>query len=1258
MSRKSARHISIEENLKKIIPDKKTDKLTKLIKPKNQKQKTDLPAKKTSDDELDLDDDILKQYNLLRYWGANMGRDNEVKKAFEFHLKTIDKFKQTSAWLTGTHIIDLRETIDITQAGNPTYTSLKTEVDGFVIDPKILVGDKKNLSEQDADEKKLINTLVVNVGTAIEKNFKIPKLKAAYALLKQQGLQMSNIRKLLGDFQETFLNKIAKDILDFFMNIFPSVQFIIHLLISDENTYKSKFTGSGYKNFKYVVVNGIHKITGSIYNKTIEILFNYKPSSKTPGSYTYYEMTRHLLFATIRNHDNIKNNNISNLTSMCNVTWNNINEKDKKIKLTTKLNEKSTFVDLYNGSPIIENKTTGMSNYTQKVLGIEIINDIEYEYEEEKTNQEHINEIASAKCSSLTMNYKNLVVNNLQMISAKANSDVNSINFSSPDGKLKYLVYKYLVNKKRCPGKKDDSFLPRFHILFEKLKEMELDTVDVSDTSSVEYANFNLKIRTLKSAKESILRIVSIQLFNLGSDIPEPATLYTKTEFDKLNAIIAEQSTQLDFFLKISAEQTAKDEADEEVKKAEDAVIAAKSAQDAAELLSKKKPQNTGYKKAVADAIAAKVLADDALLIAQQKLEDSTDALAEQTKNYDKAVQLIELLSIYNDTLYKHFKDYVYYNLKTLTPYKEDSELLEVFPELTALVETNKHLIKQLESGTDDILKFIDQNTPILEKPTQEHLDASKALKIGLDNLKVKYGPQIIKRAKELIKTSNYDEVKGLIGLISTIDIDDEFIYEPDDTIDLNEFPYILTDIAKAKEKSNLPTFLEGLSSLTPQPYKDLFKGKPKAKGKNEQILGKVMVLRSGKIIKGGSPNYKTIYDLYDWYIQYLENDFFDKLPILKKKMAVILGLNGFYVPNTKKKSIAINTIVDDIKAKYKNNSQDYQCAECCKIIFDMPKDDDEQKSFSFNEMFYKLSKGSPVIPFGCYPYLSPDSLNTNTFIFIFSVIKYLALSFPNSPSMRLYFITLCISFNRDYEKCITQKYDIVKDINRKDFFDKLYNLETDNFKAYEVVRSNHLVKSVINETKLLDILKEIQPFVDSIMDMDEQTVMVFNEMDIETAQEIVDFKSDDNIAYDLAQTYLLLNRIYAVNIDPDKIISEAWKEPSSPNRYPYTQALLSRRFDNPSEHNPYAETSAFEGTVAFNLYNGNITRANSSRTDDQVTGRPSFTYRPQTPTRWTVSGLLTNKTRRSVAPMNMKIEGGSNTRKKRKTLRKRHRNK
>jgi hypothetical protein len=190
-------------------------------------------------------------------------------------------------------------------------------------------------------------------------------------------------------------------------------------------------------------------------------------------------------------------------------------------------------------------------------------------------------------------------------------------------------------------------------------------------------------------------------------------------------------------------------------------------------------------------------------------------------------------------------------------------------------------------------------------------------------------------------------------------------------------------------------------------------------------------------------------------------------------------------------------------------------------------------------------------------------------------------------------------------------------------------------------VRSNHLT-NYVKENDLLDILKNLQPVVDIIMEMDEQTVVVFNEMDTETAQEIVDFKSDDNIAYKLAQTYLLVNRIYDVNIDPDKIIREAWTEPSSPNSYPYTQALLSRRFDN--AYNPYAETSAFEGTVAFNLYNGNITRANSSRTDAQVTGP----YRPQTPTRWTVSGLLTSKTRRSVAPMN--IEGGSKTRKKRRT--------
>jgi hypothetical protein len=99
----------------------------------------------------------------------------------------------------------------------------------------------------------------------------------------------------------------------------------------------------------------------------------------------------------------------------------------------------------------------------------------------------------------------------------------------------------------------------------------------------------------------------------------------------------------------------------------------------------------------------------------------------------------------------------------------------------------------------------------------------------------------------------------------------------------------------------------------------------------------------------------------------------------------------------------------------------------------------------SMNEMFSQLMDGSPVVPFGLYPYLVPDPFNRNTFHCFFYTIQQLMKQF-NYPKLQFYYDSLCKLINYNNEESLNF---------HERFFEKFYLLKVEKGYSYKTDQFN-----------------------------------------------------------------------------------------------------------------------------------------------------------------------------------------------------------
>ena len=288
---------------------------------------------------------------------------------------------------------------------------------------------------------------------------KIPNITAIYNHIKGKD-KIHKVREMLADFQPMFLERYSNVLLDLLttpdgVRIFNTITELIRALTNPEfedfvETSKVKIE------FEKMIAKTETTWEGTIgtFKLIIHVLRDRHGTGKG-STVSSANVIQGALFYKERRNDFIRSYGAITMIKYCNTSWPN-GEKSNKNKTTY------TFSDLYTGELITQTYAGNFRNVESLYEGgpvaaehvpfVSVLKKYHKPSGNIYTNQEHIVAVYPASCAFKDESYYETLIQNLQMISAKANADVNNINYEHPSGKLKFLVDKHEENKINFAG--------------------------------------------------------------------------------------------------------------------------------------------------------------------------------------------------------------------------------------------------------------------------------------------------------------------------------------------------------------------------------------------------------------------------------------------------------------------------------------------------------------------------------------------------------------------------------------------------------------------------------------------------------------------------------------------------------------------------------------------------------------------------------------------------------------------------------------
>jgi hypothetical protein len=300
----------------------------------------------------------------------------------------------------------------------------------------------------------------------------IPKLQTTYTKIKGNE-KTSKVREMLDDFQPMFLERFSNFILDLlkvggarvfttmteFIRAFTDPEFAVIARRLGEVIEQMKPTSEEVWEGKF---GGIHLI--------IHVVPNRQPTGKG-NTISAANVIQAAVFYKDRKNDFVRGQGALTMIQDCKTHWPNgvVSHKNGTLYY---------FSDLYTGELVVQNYTGTLPDFPDnatyeggikvKVKGEVFVIDPAYfndafvsvlpmvhEASAAKkifTNQEHIFAVYPASCAFHDWCYYETLIQNLQMISAIANSEVNYETYESPLGKIQFVYDSHQTNLKRNIG--------------------------------------------------------------------------------------------------------------------------------------------------------------------------------------------------------------------------------------------------------------------------------------------------------------------------------------------------------------------------------------------------------------------------------------------------------------------------------------------------------------------------------------------------------------------------------------------------------------------------------------------------------------------------------------------------------------------------------------------------------------------------------------------------------------------------------------
>lgn len=364
------------------------------------------------------------------------------------------------------------------------------------------------------------------LGTRVE-DFKIDELTTAYDHIKSNKDTVSKIREMLSDFQPMFLERKSHSILKQMtikgVPIFRSISDFIKAF-TDPTFFGFYDAVVGQKPALSQMTPAHDVWTGSfgLIRLTIHVMGGRQGTGAGNKINTGNVIQSALLYKD-RKNDFIRSNSALTMIKYCSTQW---PDGSRSIKNGTDY----TFSDLYTGEKIIQKYDGKQPDYAAPESFASILETYHVPFPKKiHTNQEHIFAVYPASCVFRDDCYYETLVDNLQMISQKANSDVNSKEYESPFGKLQYV---HDIHEKQ-----NRELVGRMY-----LTQLQLCSKAIQSTASDELHDEFRQLMQRVADKETELEILRYQTAqectNVDARLKTPLTESDKTDLLKKRTIL------------------------------------------------------------------------------------------------------------------------------------------------------------------------------------------------------------------------------------------------------------------------------------------------------------------------------------------------------------------------------------------------------------------------------------------------------------------------------------------------------------------------------------------------------------------------------------------------------------------------------------------------------------------------------------------------------------------------------------------------
>ena len=281
--------------------------------------------------------------------------------------------------------------------------------------------------------------------------FKIPELEAAYESVKSKKDPVSKVREMLFDFQPQLLERESHFILNKMsidgVKIFDSISDFI-------NAFSEKKFFELYQKIKTAKPDLLQmQFAGDVWvgtfgalSLTIHVMQG-RQGTGAGNKINAGNVIQAALFYKDRKNDFIRSNSAISMIQYCSTQW-----PDGR---SSKAGTTYTYSDLYTGEKIVQKYDGKLPDFEPPPPFVSILTNYHVPVAGKPiyTNQEHLVAVYPASCIFRDDCYYETLVANLQMISQKANSDVNSKVYEHPFGKLQYVHDIHEKQKRDLVGK-------------------------------------------------------------------------------------------------------------------------------------------------------------------------------------------------------------------------------------------------------------------------------------------------------------------------------------------------------------------------------------------------------------------------------------------------------------------------------------------------------------------------------------------------------------------------------------------------------------------------------------------------------------------------------------------------------------------------------------------------------------------------------------------------------------------------------------